>query len=127
MRTEAHRPGLSALCYLDASKVTSPAGVLSELPLLSADGKRLGSIEGVVIEAAARRVRYFEVQLTGWFRHRRCVLEADQLAQVEPDGKALRLCVNVKGKEVADLDPATLRDFSDDDLLLAMFPPRVTT
>jgi hypothetical protein len=55
------------------------------------------------------------------------LLEADQLAQVEPDGKALRLCVNVKGKEVADLDPATLRDFSDDDLLLAMFPPRVTT
>lgn len=126
MRTEAHRPGLSALTYLDASRVTSPAGVLSELPLLSADGKQLGSIEGVVIDAAARRVRYFEVQLTGWFRRRRCVLEADQLAQVEPGRKALRLCVNVEGEEVQDLDPAALRDFSDDDLLLALFPPRAT-
>jgi hypothetical protein len=87
MRTEAHRPGLSALCYLDASKVTSPAGVLSELPLLSADGKRLGSIEGVVIEAAARRVRYFEVQLTGWFRHRRCFWKPISWPRSSPMGK----------------------------------------
>ena len=62
MRNDAQLPDTSELSYLDASKVTSPAGVLSELDVLSAEGQRLGSIEGVVIDAAARRVRYLSVR-----------------------------------------------------------------
>jgi uncharacterized protein YrrD len=91
---------------------------------LSADGRPLGSIQGVVIEAAARRVRYFDVQSSGWFRRRRYLLEADQLAQVEPGRKALRLRVDSNVEEVQDLDAAALRQFSDDDLIAALFPSR---
>ena len=125
MRNDAQFPDTSELSYLDASKVTSPAGALSELDVLSAEGQRLGSIEGVVIHAAARQVRYLSVRLSGWFRRRRFFLPADQLGQILGERKALRLRGNLRDEAVQGLDAAALRRFSDDDLLAAMFAPRV--
>ena len=124
MRHRAQLPATSELSYLDASKVTSPAGVLSELDVLSAEGRRLGSIEGVVIDAAARHVRYLSVRLSGWFGRRRYLVQADQLGQIDGERKALRLLVDLKNEAVQGLDAAALRKFSDDDLLTAMFSPR---
>jgi hypothetical protein len=124
MQNDAQLPATSELSYLDASKVTSPAGILSELDVLSAEGRRLGSIEGVVIEAAARRVRYLSVRSAGWFSHRRYLVQADQLGQIEGERKALRLRVDLEHEAVHDLDAAALRAFSDDDLLAAIFSPR---
>jgi sporulation protein YlmC with PRC-barrel domain len=124
MPSDAQVPAISELSFLDASNVTSPAGVLSELDVLSAEGRRLGSIEGVVIDAAARRVRYLSVLSSGWFGRRRYVVQADQLGQIEGERKALRLRVNLRDEAVHGLDTAALRKFSDDDLLAAMFPPR---
>ena len=111
----------SELSYLDASKVTSPAGVLAGLEVLTSEGKRLGSIKGVVIEAAARRVRYLAVQASGWFGGRRYLVEADQLGQIDPDRKALRLRADIRDEAVKGLDAQALRKFSDEDLLTAMF------
>ena len=122
MQNDAQLPATADLSFLDASNVTSPAGVLSELDVLSAEGRRLGSIEGVVIDAAARRVRYLAVRLSGWFGSRRYVVEADQLGQIECEHKALRLSVNLKNEAVQGLDTAALRKFSDDDLLSVLFP-----
>jgi PRC-barrel domain protein len=124
MPTDAQVPAISELSFLDASNVTSPAGVLSELDVLSAEGRRLGSIEGIVIDAAARRVRYLSVLSSGWFGRRRYVVQADQLGQIEGERKALRLRVNLRDEAVHGLDTAALRKFSDDDLLAVMFPPR---
>lgn len=125
MRQKAEHPPISELCYLNASKVESPVGPLSDLDLLTSEGKPLGSIEGVVIESAARRVRYFDVQSSGWLRRRRYLLEADQLAHLEPEQKALRLRVDVTDlEEVEDLDASALRRFSDEDMLAALFSPR---
>ena len=115
----------SELSYLDASKVISPAGALSELDVLSTEGRRLGSIEGVVIDAAARHVRYLCVRLSGLFGRRRYLVEADQVGQIEGDRKALRLRRDLKNDAVDGLDAAALRRFSDDDLLAAIFAPRV--
>jgi hypothetical protein len=120
MPNDNQLPATSDLSYLDASKVTSPAGVLSELDVLSVEGQRLGSIEGVVIEAAARRVRYLCVRSAGWLRRRVLVL-ADHLGQIEVERKALRLRVDLGTEAVHGLDAAALRKFSDDDLLAAMF------
>ena len=115
----------SELTYLDASKVMSPAGALSELDVLSTEGRRLGSIEGVVIDAAARHVRYLCVRLSGLFGRRRYLVEADQVGQIEGDRKALRLRRDLRNDAVDGLDAAALRRFSDDDLLAAIFAPRV--
>jgi sporulation protein YlmC with PRC-barrel domain len=120
----AEFPATSELSYLDASKVTSPAGTLAELDVLSAEGRPLGSIEGVVIDAAARRVRYLAVRSSGWFGGRRYVVPADQLGQIEGERKALRLRVDLRREAVPGLDAAALREFSDDDLLAALFPSR---
>ena len=46
MRTEAQLANTSELSYLEASKVSSPAGALSELDVLSAEGQRLGRNRG---------------------------------------------------------------------------------
>jgi len=124
MRHLAEHLPASQLCYLDASKVETPAGVLSELDLLTADGERLGTIEGVVIEAQARRVRYFDVHSSRWFHRRRFLLEADELAQLEPERKALRVRADSRVQEIRDLDARALRRFCDADVLAALFPPR---
>ena len=121
MRNDAQLSAPSELSYLDASKVTSPAGALSELDVLSADGRRLGSIEGVIIDAAARRVRYLSVLSSSWLGRRRYLVQADQSGQIEGEGKALRLRVDLQNEAVPGLDAAALREFSDDDLLAALF------
>jgi sporulation protein YlmC with PRC-barrel domain len=123
MSNDALRSRMSELCYLVASKVESPAGVLSDLSVLTADGKPLGTVAGVVIEPAARRVRHYDVQSTGWFSRRHYLLEADQLVQLEGERKAVRLRATDEVREVRNLDPRALRPFSDDDLLAAMFSP----
>ena len=115
----------SELTYLDASKVISPAGALSELDVLSNEGRRLGSIEGVVIDAAARHVRYLCVRLSGLFGRRRYLVEADQVGQIQGDRKALRLRRDLRNEAEDGLDAASLRRFSDDDVLAAIFAPRL--
>lgn len=120
--SQATNPLLSELSYLDAARVESPAGALSKLDLVNADGQRVGRIAGVVIEAAARRVRYFNVQSNSfWKRH--YLIAADHLAQVDPEQKVLRL-LDDDITEVQDVDPATLPQFSDADLLGAVFSSR---
>ena len=121
MTNDAPVAATSELSYLDASKVTSPAGTLAELDVLSAEGRQLGSIEGVVIDAAARRVRYLAVRSSGWFGRRRYFVPADQLGQIEGERKALRLRVDLRHEAVRSLSPAAFREFSDDDLLAALF------
>lgn len=116
-------PAISKLCYLDAAHVNSPAGVLSELDVVTASGEQLGSIAGVVIEASAGCARYLDIRSPGWLRRRHYLVEADQLAQVDPERKVLRL-LSADVREVQGLDTAVLRQFSDDDLLAALFPTR---
>ncbi|MEO5741525.1 MAG: PRC-barrel domain-containing protein [Vicinamibacterales bacterium] len=124
MLNDAQLSDTSQLSYLESSKVSSPAGALSELDVLSAEGQRLGRIEGVVIDAGARRVLYLSVRSSGWFGRGRYLVHADQLGQVDEEHKALRLCVNLRDEAVQGLNAAALRRFSDEDVLAAMFPTR---
>ena len=110
----------SELCYLDAARVTSPAGVLSELDVVTATGEQLGTIAGVVIEAGARRARFIDVQSHG-SRRRHYLVQTDQLAQVDRDRKQLRL-LSSDVPQAEDFRSENIRPFSDDDLLAALFP-----
>ena len=124
MADNAHLPDTSELSYLDASRVQSPGGVLSELDLLSPEGQPLGNVVGVVIDAASRRARYLAVCTRGWLG-RRYLVQLDQVAQVEGERKALRLLADLRDVAVRNLDPRALRPFSDEDVIAAMFAPRV--
>ena len=108
----------SELCYLDAACVNSPAGVLSEVDVVTAAGRQLGSIAGVVIEAAARRARFLDVRSHGLHR-RRYLLPADHLAQVDSTRKQLRL-LTADVPEAERPGAARFRPFSDDDLVAAV-------
>lgn len=124
MTDPEHFPDTSELSYLEASKVISPAGVLSDLEVVNAEGRRLGNIEGVIIEAAARRVRYLAVRSFGWFGGRRYLVPLDELGQLEGARKALHLRTDLRNKAVRGLDAAALRKFSAEDLLAAQFSPQ---
>jgi hypothetical protein len=110
------------LSYLDADRVSSPAGVLSQFDVVTAGGEQLGRIAGVVIEAAARRARYLDVQSHG-VRRRRYLVEADQLAQVDADRKQLRL-LSADVPVVSHRGDESFRPFSDSDVMAALFASR---
>jgi len=112
----------SDLCYLDAASVGSPAGVLSGFDVVTASGEQLGTVAGVVIESAARRARYLDIQSQG-LRRRHYLVEADQLAQVDSERKQLRL-LSADVPEEHDRGAPRFRPFSDDDLLTAVFASR---
>ena len=116
------RDAAPELCYLAAAHVSSPAGVLSEFEVVTASGKQLGTIAGIVIEPSARRARYLDIQSRG-LRRRHYLVEADHPAQVDSERKQLRLLT----ADVSDVHPRgseRFRAFSDDDLLSAMFGSR---
>ena len=124
MTDPEHFADTPELSYLEASKVISPAGVLSELEVVNAEGRRLGSIEGVIVEAAARRVRYLAVRSSGWFGGRRYLVPLDELGQLEGERKALHLRTDLRNEAVRGVDAAALRKFSDEDLLAAQSSPQ---
>ena len=107
----------------ECRKCQQPGWCTSTLDVVTANGEQVGSIAGVVIEAAAGRARYFDVRSSGWLRRRHYLVDADQLAQIDPERKQLRL-LSAEVTEVQDVDTAALRQFSDDDLLAALFPSR---
>jgi hypothetical protein len=112
----------SRLCYLDASKVQSPVGELAGVELRSSSDQTLGNLDGVVIDARERRLLYFVVEKPGWFHRRKYLLPADATPRVERGGRALK--VDVRPEELRgceEFDHRAVREFSDDDLLAAMF------
>jgi len=112
----------SRLCFLEASKVGSPAGDLGSLQLQTRANEPLGTLSGVVIEPLERRVRYFVVESSGWFRRRQYLVPTDCVANVESEDSALRLDLTpAELKSLDEFDRAAIRDFSDEDAIEAMF------
>ena len=110
------------LCYLNASKVESPAGALGHLDVQSEDGEQIGALDGVLIEPTARRIRYYVVALGRRFGRRRYLLPADAPAQLEGDAKALRFGINALALQACrEFRTGDVREFSDTDVLSAMF------
>jgi hypothetical protein len=111
------------LRYLDAHCVKYPLGTLAELDVCTKDDEKLGTIEGILIDPASRRVRYYVLGSQGWFRARRYLLAADAPAVVEPAEKLLRVEASAAALDRREFDLASAPRFSDDDLLAAMFSP----
>ena len=111
------------LRYLDASRVNSPAGVLSQMDVETIDGAPVGAVDGILIDPAARRIRFYVIALRQWLgRRRRFLLPADQPALLEPERKALRLQVDQTAlQSCVEFRNQTVPEFSDADLLSAMF------
>ncbi len=111
-----------ALRYLQADHVESSVGNLGRLELCTMDDEKLGVLEGVLIDPAARRLRYFVVKSGGWFTRGRYLLAADDVARVEADQHILRIDASAAALPRESFDPATVAAFSDDDVITAIFP-----
>lgn len=110
------------LCYLNASKVDSPVGALAHLDVQTENGEDVGELDGVLIEPTARRIRYYVIALGRRFGRRRYLLPAEASAQLEDNNKALRFPIDLLGlKSCREFRKGDVREFSDTDVLSAMF------
>ncbi len=116
------QPDAGQLRYLAASRLESPAGDLGGATVETMGDETLGILDGVLIDPAERRLRYFVVETPGWVRRRRYLLSADVPVRMEPDHH--RLCIDAHSSDVKlvdEFDEETVRPFSTDDAITAMF------
>jgi len=110
------------LCYLPACDVQVQAGRLEEFHLCSLDDRTLGTVDGVLIDPAERRLRYFVVQAGTWLGRKRYLLSADETTtHLEPEEGVLRVDVEAHDPWRHVFDASSLRPFSDDDVVTAVF------
>src|SRR5690349_16839291 len=102
------------LRFLEAARVEHPDGTLDGFEVCTVTEERLGSIEGVLIEPAQRRVRYFVVGRRGW-RRKRYLVPAECHARLDSD--EARIYVEAGGREVRPYGSGDVPRFSDEDVL----------
>jgi hypothetical protein len=110
------------LRYLDASQVEHPSGSMVGLTMCTEEDEKLGAFDGVLVEPASRRLRYFVVERQSVPTNRRYLLAADTPAVLEPTRRKLR--VHAHAEDLERFDAREVRAFSDDDLIATMFACR---
>ncbi len=85
--------------------------------MCTADDEQLGLLDGLLVDPASRRVRFFVVERRSALRRRRYLLTADTLATL--DERLLR--VEAHAEDLERFDARTVQPFSDEDVITAMF------
>jgi hypothetical protein len=109
------------LRYLDAEHVRCSCGTLNGLEVRSADDESLGHLDGVLLDPAQRRVCYLVVHSSGLLRNRRYLLSVDAAPHVEAERGILRVEAQANEVSPARFDMRTVRPFSPEDVVTAMF------
>lgn len=109
------------LRYLKADSVNCPSGTLADFRVVTADSKALGNVSGVLISPTTRRCEYFVIVAPGLISQRRFLLPVTAGAVLDEDPKRLRLTARKDELELQTFSPQSVPQFSDDDLLTAMF------
>jgi hypothetical protein len=120
METTAHPAAnttADGLCYLSAQHVARPGGTLAGLELCNSEHESVGTVDGVLIDAPQRRVRYFVVRLKP---SDHALLPIDEVVHVQSDTGVPRLEAG-PGARLLQFDPRTVRPFSADDAVTSMF------
>jgi hypothetical protein len=112
------------LCYLDATRVGTPLGRLARVSLCGRDGDKLGTVDGVLINPAERRVVYLVVESERLEGTHRYLVPADALIRMKCDRGALRLEADADPSAGCDLDLNTIPPMNEDDLIAAIFARR---
>jgi PRC-barrel domain len=107
---------VAGLCYLEASKVMGPTGLLNAFDVRTRHNRSLGSIDGVLIDPAARKLRFFVIEASGWLDHRRYLLPVEAAATMNPEGHSLRLEMETDDFTALDeFDMAAVREFTPEE------------
>jgi hypothetical protein len=107
------------LRYLDATQVTHPSGTLAGMTICTQEDAQLGAIDGVLVEPSTRRIRFFVVKTPALLSRRRFLLPADMPAILHENDS--RLVVHAHAEDLERFDSRSVRPFSDDDAITAMF------
>lgn len=109
------------LRYLKADSVNCPSGTLADFRVVTADAEALGNVSGVLISPATRRCEYFVIVSPGLLKQRRFLLPVEAGAVLADDPKSLRLTARKDELDLQNFTPHSVPQFSDEDLLTAMF------
>jgi len=108
------------LCYLRADQIRGPLPTFDHLEVKNREDVKLGRLDGIIIDAAERRMEYFVVE-QGFLNHRRYLLPL-QPTQVDTEANALRMDLDGGDLEsCARFNPGLFRRYSGYDHLAAMF------
>jgi len=116
----ASQPDRKSLRYLDAASVLHPDGTLEGLRVCTPANDQIGSVDGILIEPAGRRVKYYVIVRSTLLRNRRYIVPADRVAILNADGRTLR--IDVDDELIQRFEPSSVLPFSDDDLIQTLFP-----
>jgi hypothetical protein len=113
-----------SLCFIDAAHVTTPSGKLTGFKVRDAFNHNLGRLEGFVLDAGARRVRFLVV-LCGTLLRKQKYLVPLRAARIEQGQRAMSVELDDnRAVRSVKFDSASFPDFSDEHLLAAMFASR---
>lgn len=112
------------LCYLDAARVGTPLGRLARVSVCGRDGDELGTVDGVLINPAERRVVYLVVEGERLGGTHRYLVPADALIRMKCDRGALRLEADADSSDGCDLDVSSIPPMTEDDVIAAIFARR---
>ena len=105
----------TGLRYVDAHSVWCAEGVLANFRVCTSDAEPLGSVSGVLISPASRRLEYLVVESHGLFVHRNYLVPADAGAAVhEPE--TLRLSAKKAELNLQSFQPQSVPGFTEGDL-----------
>src|SRR5437762_3135476 len=96
----------TGLRYIDAGHVDTPAGRLEDAVLVSPTNATLGRLDGIVIDPAARQVRYYIVETRGWLSSHHYLLPLTA-AHLDRGRNALEL--DVEADDIGRLDEVSIR------------------
>jgi hypothetical protein len=115
----------SRLRYLEAGRLQTPVGDLDHVELLGSNDQALGNLDGVLIDPVERRLRFYVVAGTGRYRLRRYLLPSDCAAQMDHDGRSLRIDLDATGlARCEEFETSSVPRYSDEDLIGSMFQRR---
>jgi hypothetical protein len=110
----------ASLRYLDVTGVSGPAGDLRHFHVSDNNGS-LGKLTGFVIDPAARRLRYFVVEVARWLSKRRYLIPVCP-AILEQQHRTVRLDCDPGARDNwREFDDQLFSRFSDDDLVDVLF------
>ena len=109
------------LCFLANNRLQAP--LLDRLEVQTREGIRIGTFDGVIVDPAARRVRYLVVDCDRP-SHNRCLVPLLP-ACLDIEHSAIRVDADdVESTKWPEFDAATFPQFTDDDEITALLAPR---
>lgn len=110
---------IGELRYLDAASVRHRSGTLEGVCVCTEGNQPIGSLDGVLVEPATRRLRFYVVTRQQLPAAERYLVPAAATTVLDTAHATLRM--DVDPDDVRPLGDEAVRPFSDEDMLNAIF------